>query len=204
MTESQWIILFASFFTGGAFGAVITAVVTKYRNRRQPVGYEMEVIKVFQKNPDYPSLHAVLMVGGNPNGPGYAVDNLAIARITLINKGNQDIELFNFGVTLEGTDEAVDIRMETPDRHHVMKSLTEVGFDNRKKELDFTCQPFNRGEPYISSIYFTYCESPGLIQLSSPHSTKFVEIGIVRETVLDFVIASFKHAIRNTIRNRLP
>jgi hypothetical protein len=205
MTTAQWITLIASFFTGGAFGAVITALITKYRSRRQPVGYKIEVIEVFKKNPNYPSLQAILMVGKDQrsSGPGYAIDNLSVARITLTNKGNQDIGEFKFGITLEGSYKAVELRMENPDRHHVINSLTEVSFNEPKKELDFALQPFNREETYTFSIHITYSESPGLILLSSPHSTKFVEMGVVKEMAFGYFVQSMKYTIRTLLTKRL-
>lgn len=166
----------AALLGGGAMGAIITATITYYRNRRQPVSYKKEVIEVFKKNPDYDSLQALLMVGSNPSGPGFPVDNYSVARFTLTNKGNQDIGEFEFGVTLEGSNEAVDIKVGAPDRHHVMKVLTSVSLATPTKELDFILQPFNRGDTYSFNVYFTYKDSAGQIHLSSPHSTKFSEI----------------------------
>jgi hypothetical protein len=182
MTESQWIILVASFFTGGAAGAIITAAVTKYKNRRQPVGYIKETIEIFKKNLELPSLQAILMIGESGGGPGIAFENLSVARITVINKGNEDIEEFKFGITLTGENKAVDLKWETPDRHHVLTLLTPVGLSTTpRKELDFTLKPFNRGEPYIVNVYYTYTDVPGSIKLSSSHSTQFIEMGITSE-----------------------
>ncbi len=173
-------------------GAVVTALVTRYRNRRQPIAYKMETIEIFKKNPELISLQAVLMEGDKPN---FTADNFSIARITLINKGNQDIEQFSFGVTLKGTDKAIDIKQETPDRHHKIKVLNPVGLSTPTTELDFTLEPFNRGDKYILSVYFTYLDSSSPIELSSSHSTKFVEANTETDSTLRLSLASYTPSI---------
>jgi len=42
------------------------------------------------------------------------------------------------------------------------------------KAIDFTTEPFDRGDKYIVDIYFTYEKSPGRIGLSSPHSAQLI------------------------------
>jgi len=99
---NPWFPFIATLLGGGAMGAIITAVVTNFRNRQQPIGYETELVEVIKKNPDFPSLRALIM-SGDDSGPGLAISNLSMARITIVNKGNQDIVEFKFGVTLTET-----------------------------------------------------------------------------------------------------
>jgi hypothetical protein len=169
--------MIASLIGGGAMGAIIAIFAARHRNKRQPVGYRKEVIEVFKKNPEFPSLQAVLMVGDpSDSGGGFVVHNLSVVRYALVNKGNHDLQEFKFGLTLGGTNSAVDVKTETPDRHHTMDVLTPVSISNRKTELDFSLNPFNRAEEYRLNVYFTYADEPGSIELSSPHSTEFSEI----------------------------
>jgi hypothetical protein len=49
MTSQQWLQIVAALLGGGAAGAIITALVSAYRNRVQPVGYKTEVIQVFRE-----------------------------------------------------------------------------------------------------------------------------------------------------------
>jgi hypothetical protein len=183
MTERDWIMLATGLVGGGAFGAVITLIATKFKNRRQPIGYRKEIIDVFREVPDYPSLQAMLRTNTDINESGltFVVNNLSVSRITIINKGNQDIEEFKFGITLGDTNKAIDLKWQTPDRHHVLTPLTPVKLRDPKKELDIAVKPFNRGEKYILNVYFTYKDAPGSIDLSTPHSTKFIEISILNE-----------------------
>lgn len=167
-----WIPVVASLIGGGAMGAVITALITWYRNRRQPVGYEVEMIHIFRRGKNFPRL--ARLVVADHTGQEQTVDNLSLARIKLTNRGNQDIKEFTFGVTMEGNYRVVDLRMKEPDRHHVMK-ITIPNVNEPIVNPDFTLEPFNRGDAYSADIYFSYDEAPGPIKFSSPHPTRFVE-----------------------------
>jgi hypothetical protein len=109
------------------------------------------------------------------SGPGVAVENLYLGRITITNYGNQDIPEFRFGATLTGDDEAINVITESPDRHHSIVLETPVSLAHPRKEIDFKVTPFNRKEPYIANIYFRTKEIHSEIKLSTPHSSKFVE-----------------------------
>ncbi len=176
MSTTQWIIgLVVVLVAGGAMGALITAVLTKYRNRRQPVTYTKEVIEIFKKNPEYPLLQASVELAGEEAGLSHEINNLSVARITIKNTGNDDIARFDFGATFKGTDRAIDVKVDTPDRHHKIDVLTKVNAMEPKEEVDFALQPFNRGDEYKLSIFFNYVDLPQPITVSTAHSTKFVE-----------------------------
>jgi len=202
MTTTQWVIsVIVALIGGGAMGAVITALVTYRRNRRQPVVYTKQIIHIFRKGQNFPEF-AKLILKEHPLGIGEerTVNNLSLARITFTNKGNQDIEMFVIGVTMEGSSKVVDVRMDQPDRHHVMRIVFNEKIELDKEPIpitkpDFTVEPFNRGETYKVDVYFTYEESPGEIKLSSPHSTQLVELpfvdavtGLKREFRLNWII----------------
>jgi len=129
---------------GGAVGALITLVATWFRNRRQPIGYKIETIEIFKEDPYLPSLQAVLsFVSGLEEGDTeedlghhtFALKNLSVARITLVNRGNHDYPEFRFGVTFTEGDSAIDLRTETADRHHVAKNETKVDLCTNKAKL---------------------------------------------------------------------
>jgi len=174
-----------SLLGGGMMGSIITLLVTNYRNRRQPVGYSIEIIDVFKQNPELPSLRAMLQFPlPEESGEVYGsimLANLSIIRVKVTNKGNQDFAEFKMGMTLEDETEAFNTRIETLDRHHIGEVLTPVDYENPTNELDFALKPFNRSEAYTINTYVTYKKAVGEIRLGSPHSTRFVEIGSLNE-----------------------
>ena len=194
---SPWVQLVVTGLTGGAMGAVITLVATRIRNRKQPISFETELVELIKKNSDFPSLRALIMKGDD-SGPGLAINNLSLARIKIVNKGNQDMSEFAFGVTLADTSMAVDVTVETPDRHHKLEILTPVGLTSPKQEIDFIAKPFNRDSAYTIKINFTYIEEPGVITLGSESPVRFVEnrraipntmIGFLGEVLLESISA---------------
>ena len=175
----QWVPWILGLLGGGAMGAIITAYINYRKNRRQPVGYRKDIVDIFRKKRDHPKLAARLLVREHPlqPSPEYEIDTLSLARVSLTNLGNQDLAKFTFGITMNEGSKIIDMRMKEPDRHHVMKVIMP---DDRSKpltELDFTLEPFNRGEKYNVSIYFTYGENPIDITISSPHPTRFINLG---------------------------
>ena len=63
------IAIIGSLLGGGAVGAIITLLVSRYRSRRQPVGYSIEIIEVFKQHPDFPSLQAFIDIGADVSLP---------------------------------------------------------------------------------------------------------------------------------------
>jgi hypothetical protein len=177
MTSTQmWIIgLVVAFLSGGAMGAIIKEIVHSHRNRRQPIAYDKDVIVIFNRLRNFPKLEAKLMVKEHPLGSGdyKEVDNLALAQISLTNKGNQDIEKYNFGVTMQESNKVIDVRMLEPDRHHQMTTSFH-DLTTPISQLDFTLEPFNREDTYNVTVYFTYEKAAGPVKLSSPHPSKLV------------------------------
>lgn len=88
----------ASILGGGAVGAIITAVVTSYRGRVQPIGRRVEVSPLFTSGFAGSSLTANVTVSDGTTD--YKFPNLHVADIQLVNRGNRDLPTFTFGVTL--------------------------------------------------------------------------------------------------------
>jgi hypothetical protein len=173
-----WFAITASLIGGGAVGAAITALVTKYRNKRQPVTFNRERIEVFKYNPDTPFLQAALtLTTEEVNGihSSVPIKNLSIEQLTLVNTGNADISEFKFGITLQSDNEVIKVQPETSDRHHAVIMQQEVSLERPQNAVDFVLRPFNRGDEYKFTIHFIYGKSPRPIRLSSPHSTKLIE-----------------------------
>jgi hypothetical protein len=205
MTTTQWIIaLIISFLGGGAVGAIINQAVTSYKNRRQPIGYKLEVLEIFDKTKVY-GTKAVITIEAEERSDGRValiVETLSVARLRLVNQGNQDIPEFLFGVSL-GENEAFRYKETTQDKHHKVVCLTPPSPNptGLKTELDFKLMPFNRNEEYYIDIYFTYdVPPPDKITLSTPHPVRFVEIGAKAE----FAKKSGKEILKGIGRKFLP
>lgn len=139
----QWVPWVVGIMGGGAMGALITATINHLKNRRQPVGYRKDVVDIFRKQRDHPKLAARLLVRQHPllPSPEYEVDTLSLARVPLTNLGNQDLPKFTFGITMGEGSKIIDVRMQEPDRHHVMKVIMPQDTSKPLTELDFTLEP---------------------------------------------------------------
>lgn len=178
-----WVPWVVAILGGGAMGAVITAYIANRKNKRQPVEYTKEIIDIVRKKEDFPK-YAKLVMTEHPLGFGEekSVENLSLVRISIKNKGNQDINEYNFGITLEGENKAVDVRFKGTDRHHkITMGIPGFAINEGPKEpvteIDFTMTPFNRGDTYDVDIYFSYEGSRGEVTLSSPDATVLVPAG---------------------------
>lgn len=185
-TEIQWVPVAVSLVGGGAAGAVITAIVTSVRNRRQPIGKRAEIIRLFKDGLGHPSLTTRITVSDGTSDHHYS--NLFIAELLIANRGNQDIPAFRFGVTLLEGDQAIYVQPQTADRHHELKVVTPVCPDTPRSEIDFEASPLNRGDSYTIRLYITMPEGKGEptpIRFSSAHAIKFVEMPTVSETLAE-------------------
>jgi len=185
-TNIQWVPVAASLLGGGAVGAIITAIVTASRNRRQPIGKRVEIIRLFKDGLGHPSLTTRITVSDGHSDHHYS--NLFIAELLIANKGNQDIPAFRFGVTLVEGDQAIYVQPQTADRHHELNVVTPVCPDTPRSEIDFEARPLNRGDSYPIRLYITMPDGknePAPIRFSSAHPIKFVEMPTVSETIAE-------------------
>src|ERR1039458_2519527 len=98
MDEAELVKVGAALIGGGAAGAIITAIVTSYRNRIQPVRYRMKTVPVFSKAPRSSTIETVVTL--RANGQGYDFANLHLTELSIVNSGNQNIKEFTIGKTI--------------------------------------------------------------------------------------------------------
>jgi hypothetical protein len=100
MTPEQmdYLKLAAAVLGGGAFGAIITATVSFYRNRIQPVRFQLKTVPIFAKEPKASQFEAVVIL--TQDGKEYRFENLYFTELTLVNGGNQDVKQFTVGITM--------------------------------------------------------------------------------------------------------
>lgn len=196
MELPQWIGPALTLIGGGAAGSIITAAVTSFRNRVQPVGFRAEPVAMFRGTTDQKGVN--LKVALESDGKTYEFPNLHAIDVEISNNGNADRASFEFGLTLSSGDTAVFFRLTKLDRHHVFTSVPDISPTQPSIELDFIVAPFNRGDRYRFTIYVTIPvgnELVGTISFSSPHAVRFTPMPTVGEFGMQIVKAVTLHAI---------
>jgi hypothetical protein len=182
MAETNWFQIGASVLGGGAAGAVIASVVTAVRSRKQPIGYRVDVVPVFKGTLGESDLCARLIISGPSQD--VKLDNLFLAEVQLVNRGNTDFAKLEMGITLSGGDRAVHLITISPDRHHrilVSNSPTPAA---PTQEIDFQLVPFNRRDSYGLKTYLVIAQGaqePGTLLFGSPEAVVFTRMPTLTE-----------------------
>lgn len=184
MADTNWIIIGASLIGGGAAGAVITAIVSVVRNRKQSIAYRTEVNPLF-KGGMFPSdIRASLTLFSATGGYAQEIPNLFVANIEVVNRGNKDYSSFKLGFTLSNGDSAVHCAASSSDRHRQAQIMTTVGPGAPVKEIDCLLVPFNRQDLYKFTLYVATqhgAEHPGDIKIGSTEPVIFSQAPSVAE-----------------------
>jgi hypothetical protein len=183
MDEAELVKVGAALIGGGAAGAIITAIVTSYRNRIQPVRYRMKTVPVFSKAPRSSTIETVVTL--RANGQGYDFANLHLTELSIVNSGNQNIKEFTIGITMSNNDRIVNAHCEAPDRQHNGSQVGEITPADPKQAVDFKLIPFNRQDAYQFRLLSTSANDrePGEIKLSSSEPVRFVARIDIGETL---------------------
>ena len=182
MDKVNWVHVIVALIGGGAAGAIINTVVSAYRERLQPVGRRIEVLPVFKHSSDETSIAAHIAI--THEGTTTTFNNLYIVDVQVINRGNKNIDEFEFGVTLASGDNCIFVELFPPDRHHAFQQATPITPQAPLSEIDFKLKPFNRRDSYSLKMYIVVPEGktePAKIELSSPSPIKFVDMPSVSE-----------------------
>jgi hypothetical protein len=163
-----WWQVVAALAGGGAMGAILTASITSFKNRVQPVLY---TVRVELLSPTRPGISLNFR---DEFGTYWQYPNLYEITVSLRNQANKDWAQFSFGLTLQRSHKAIFGSVETPDRHHQLISAAAV---SPTSELDYTSTPFNRGDEYTVELFVVaHGGNPlteGDIQLSSAEAVRF-------------------------------
>jgi hypothetical protein len=172
----------ASLIGGGAVGAIITAIVTSYRNRVQPVGRRIEILPLLTSSSPGSTLKPEVTL--SDGSTDYKFKNLFVADVQIVNRGNKDFPSFAFGMTLAAGDTVVHLEPYGADRHHVACVATAVSPGKPAQEVDVTLKPFNRGDSYSLKVFVVAGSTePGAIVVGSSEAIRFTEMPTLSETV---------------------
>lgn len=190
MADTIWLTVAASVLGGGAAGAVITAVVSAVRSRKQAIAYRSEILPVFNGGMFADSeIVATLTLSSLLQG-GYAqnIPNLSVANIEIINHGNKDYPEFKLGFSLSEGDAALHCVANALDRHHQVRFQTKLGPATPTTELDFVLAPFNRQDQYSFTLYVVAQEgraNPDEIKLGSPEPVIFTQVPTITQRLIE-------------------
>ena len=181
--DLEWSQIVVSLLGGGAMGAIINSGVTSFRNKIQPVGWRCEVLPIFIQTLGESSLHAKVTISED-NKVVNQFNNLFLIEVQVVNRGNTDLNEFNFGITLSEGEKAVYVETKSNDRHHLIEQTTLVTPTEPKNEIDFILKPFNRRDSYVCKLFVVIPEGqekPGEIRPSSPQPIKFTDMPTMAE-----------------------
>jgi hypothetical protein len=182
----------ATLLSGGLAGAILTIVSISFRSRKQPVFFDYEVVPVFKRNMlGESNVRAVLTLSSEVGGTGQDVPSLFVVKLQIVNRGNSDLESFEFGITLSEKEWAVHCDIQSPDRHHVGRVVNVLGPAAPTSEIDFCLKPFNRRDAYLFSIYVVGAEdkvSLNELTLSSKNPVAFRRMSRLPDTLLHYVL----------------
>lgn len=112
MNDPNWWQIVPALVGGGAMGALLTAGITSFRGRRQPIGYRTNIIPIFHGSQGGSSLSAELTVWTRTDQVG--ISSLFVHEVLLINRGNRDFDRFTAGITFAGVKKQFTLRPSPP------------------------------------------------------------------------------------------
>lgn len=161
-------------------GAFITAIITSRRNRKQPVGFRISILEVFNQDFGPAGLEAVLRVGRGAEAVEF--QNLFLAEVEVVNRGNRDFPSFECGITVDPSDSVIYADAEGLDRHHQIRFDDPPSPRAPRHEVDVKFTPFNRGDSYKLVLHLVASdpeEGPGEIELGSGEPVVFRELNTI-------------------------
>jgi len=171
---ATWWQLAAGLLGGGAMGALLTAVITAFRGRIQPVSY---TVRVTLLSPTKPGISLIFC---DDSGTEWPYSNLYETVVSVRNQSNKDWPRFSFGLTLQSYHKATFASVETPDRHHELALASAISPSAPISELDYTSTPFNRGDEYTLKLYIVAYNNRPLaesdIRLGSVEAVRFSRV----------------------------
>jgi len=179
MVAFNWLQVIVPFCSGGAVGAVLTALITTYRNRIQPVALAQSITPVFRPTTEADQLGVEILVPLSVDKTRLkSYKNLFLAEITVMNSGNRDLPEFDFGLTLGENDSCIMVDSKSQDRHHAVQYLNRPTPEAPNQFLDLALKPFNRKDRYTIKLYIVVGDKhpePCEIRISSKLPVKFSE-----------------------------
>ncbi|REK05514.1 MAG: hypothetical protein DWQ37_23670 [Planctomycetota bacterium] len=182
MADLHWVQIAVSLVAGGMAGQVIRIAYERWSGRVQPVVYETSFDSVFASAPHAGVLQAQAQV--SYDGQEYQFESLSLLRIRIKNTSNRDHDAFTFGITLDEADSAVLCSPSGADRHHkIVEASDKANPAAPKRQLDFTCTPFNRKDQYDVRVYLSGTSEGNEPAVSTAAAVRLVQKEIIEPAV---------------------
>ncbi|HVM63131.1 MAG TPA: hypothetical protein VMV72_19890 [Verrucomicrobiae bacterium] len=172
----------ASLLGGGAVGALLTVFFTVYRNRIQPVGRRVDVSPVFTASFAGSKFNPTITVSDGATEQKY--QNLFVADLQFVNRGNRDLAAFKLGLTLSQGDRAVHVEPYGQDRFHTVEMPVVISPSRPSGVVDLVLKPFNRQDSYTLKVYLVAAQTePGALHVGSSEPVRFTEMPSISEVI---------------------
>lgn len=182
MQTIETVKILASVVGGGAAGALITSLVTGYRNRLQPIYWRSQVVQLFSASRVAGSLTTSITFADGENSASF--DNLYLVEVHVSNRGNRDMPTFAFGLTFGEADKVIHVVSAESDRHHTSTFSAIPTPNSHSRLMDLVLTPFNRRDVYSFKIFVVAGEpTPPSISISSSEPVKFVDLVAVADSI---------------------
>lgn len=179
MPESLW--YFVPFIivalVSGGVGAFLYAIITPYFNYKFAIAQRVDVLPKFDALNGEGELRSQLTFSNGQQF--YPYSDLHVIQVELTNESTHNFDAFEFGIDLASKAVIVYIEVQAPDRHHLVKMLTPLKFEQPESQVDVSIQPFNRTDTCRFRLLIVAPEgypSSDIVTLTSPESVRFVSL----------------------------
>lgn len=185
MDNINWLHILFGFLSGGAFGALIKQGFENRRNRIQPIGHSIELDSQFVSFENELINSQVILTDTTGK---YTFNRLYSGKLRIINTGSLDFPEFNFGLTLNDTQDFIQIKANSEDRHHNVEVVKKPELSEQINTVDIKLKPFNRKDSYDFDFLITSDSvnvSAEDLKISSPHPIKWIGIAKTSDLLLE-------------------
>ncbi|MCF7962572.1 MAG: hypothetical protein K9M08_17680 [Pirellula sp.] len=192
LTNVQIVTWILTVLGGGMMGAVLKTVVDAYRDRVQPIAYRTDIGIIGGPSRSEAGLHAQVSILHNEEA--YDLNNLSVITVEVVNRGNKDLESFTFGIEMHDGELCLFAEGRGEDHHHSITIQNRIPTpEARQKNVDFICQPFNRGNVYRIKLYLELpdgVDEASPIKLASPAPVRFTEAPSLIDALKEYATSS--------------
>ncbi len=186
--------IFFQFISGGAAGAIITAIINYYKNLVPKVEYFYELQPIFNDESNTDDLQLSLLVTrqsktNSEKSVLKTYTNVFALKFKFKNVSNFSYEKFKLGINIPINMNVFLCTSASKDRMHKIQTLSKIDPNSSEncKEIDFEIEPFNRNNDAEITIYFNRQDK--IDELPTVVSSEIVKLVNLNEfySILNFI-----------------